>query len=158
MKILEARDGKLIVAELDLVERQLVGLFPRRAALALGSSLSCSVDCVCSSFLRRLSKVDVEILLAPLSRVSVWFERTLDVPAQLRHLLPQRFDQLARSDDPVRPEESSSPPRVDRGKQLLDRLLAPSTCFSAWTICLRALVVVEEGRVGRRSETAIQQA
>src|SRR6266513_3590750 len=74
----------------------------------------------------------------------------LDLPAQLRDVLPQRFDQLGEIDDPVLPGGIQLPePRVDRGKTLLDRLLARLDLVFQLEDLLARLVVVEKRRVGR---------
>src|SRR6266516_85078 len=151
-EILEARDRELIVAELELVEGELVRLFfGSGAALAL-AQLVLQLRLRLLELSQAVVEVDVEILLAPLEGLGLVREH-LDVPAQLRDVLLERFDQLGEVDDPVLPRGIQLPePRVDRGKALLDRLLARLDLVSQLEDLPARLVVVEQGRVGRARE------
>src|SRR6266852_3057877 len=148
-EILEARDGELLVAELELVERQLVGLLlGGRAALAL-AQLVLQLRLRLLELSQAVVQVDVEVLLAPLERLGLVREH-LDRPAQLCDVLLERFDQLGEVDDAVLARRIQCPePRVDRREALLDRLLARLDLVPQLEDLLARLVVVEQRRVGR---------
>src|SRR5258705_10313550 len=151
-EILEAGDGELVVAELELVERQLVGLLlGGRAALAL-AQLVLQLRLRLLELSQAVVQVDVEVLLAPLERLGLVREH-LDRPAQLCDVLLQRFDQLCEVDQAVLARRIQRPkPRVDRGETLLDGLLARLDLVPQLEDLLARLVVVEQGRVGRARE------
>src|SRR5205823_554504 len=137
-EILEARDGELIVAELELVERQLVRLFfGGGAALAL-AQLVLQLRLRLLELSQAVVEVDVEILLAPLQSLGLIREH-LDLPAQLRDVLPQRFDQLGEIDDPVLPGGIQLPSRASIAERRSSiAFWRASTWFFSWKICLRA--------------------
>src|SRR5258707_5932979 len=151
-EILEAGDGELVVAELELVERQLVGLLLRgRAALAL-AQLVLQLRLRLLEPSQAVVQVDVEVLLAPLERLGL-VRQHLDRPGQLCNVLLQRCDQLCEVDQAVLARRIQRPkPRVDRGKTLLDGLLARLDLVPQLEDLLARLVVVEQGRVGRARE------
>src|SRR5258706_3689431 len=151
-EILEARDGELIVAELELVERQLVRLFFRGGTALALAQLVLQLSLRLLELSQAVVEVDVEILLAPLQRLGLVREH-LDRPAQLRYVLLQRFDQLGEVDDAVLARRiQRSKPRVDRREALLDGLLARLDLVPQLEDLLARLVVVEKGGVGRARE------
>src|SRR5258706_7199406 len=151
-EILEAGDGELVVAELELVERQLVGLLlGGRAAFAL-AQLVLQLRLRLLELSQAVVQVDVEVLLAALERLGLVREH-LDRPAQLCDVLLERFDQLREIDDAVLARRIQRPkPRVDRREALLDGLLARLDLVPQLEDLLARLVVVEQGRVGRARE------
>src|SRR5258706_6686046 len=151
-EILEAGDGELVVAELELVERQLVRLLlGGGAALAL-AHLVLQLRLVLLELSQAVVQVDVEVLLPPLQGLGLVREH-LDHPAQLCHVLLQRFDQLGEVNDAVLARRIQRPkPRVRRGETLLDGLLARLDLVPQLEDLLARLVVVEQGRVGRARE------
>src|SRR5258706_12561900 len=151
-EILEAGGGELVVAELELVERQLVGLLlGGRAALALGE-LVLQLRLRLLELSQAVVQVDVEVLLAPLERLGL-VRQHLDRPAQLCDVLLERLDQLGEIDDAVLARRIQRPkPRVDRRQTLLDGLLARLDLVPQLEDLLARLVVVEQGRVCRARE------
>src|SRR5258706_1261981 len=151
-EILEAGDGELVVAELELVERQLVGLLLcGRPAIALGE-LVLQLRLRLLELPQAVVQGDVEVLLAALERLGLVREH-LDRPAQLCDVLLERFDQLREIDDAVLARRIQRPkPRVDRREALLDGLLARLDLVPQLEDLLARLVVVEQGRVCRARE------
>src|SRR5882672_6737115 len=107
-EILEAGDGELIIAELELVERQLVCLFFGGGAAFALAQLVLQLRLRLLELSQTVVQVDVEVLLAPLKRLGLVREH-LDLPAQLCDVLPERLDQLGEIDDAVLPRRIHRP-------------------------------------------------
>src|SRR5216117_1407182 len=102
-EILEAGDGELIVAELELVERQLVRLFfGGGAALAL-AQLVLQLRLRLLELSQAVVQVDIEVLLAPLGALGLVRE----------HLEPDRGPRAAAEGPLRRPRQPPEKARAD---------------------------------------------